>query len=647
MLASRFDDNLEVRLPADRVPRNEAEAEGQFGFDIAASAALFVGVSSFEDERIHAIPYAVDDAVDLAYLFTFELGLISPERTILLLAGEPQKPRSIEHLERLGEGGAHRKSARMTDFYRYLGELIQATEEPGLFVLAVATHGVSDQGGDFLLATDSLRQRMLRTGIAVAEVFDEVSRARAGRRLVLLDACRERLTLGTRGEEHLAMTQSFADAIALAKGLVVLSAATLGGFAYDDSVRKNGVFTAAVLDGLHGEAPAGPEGWITVRTLADFVQQRVAAWTRRYRPDHVAKSLGIAKRVEATAEALPLARHPETTRELQRYRARRDSALLRFKENQGKVLSGALWDEVYARLPEEKSSPEAERLLEEIEALDGTERAQRSLRDFLRELQGGVSPPPPVESGKVREEVMEQGKAAEPPIRKGVRPRWAVFVLPERWMEPVARLRDFLRKLQGGVSPPPPAESGKVEEEAVEQGKTAEPPIRKGVRPRWTAFMLPERWRAPVAWSAGVIAVIVLVLLTDLYVGKPPGWKQTNEEFEPRTLPPQSQITDFRGDGVVHPAEKPTAPLEIILDFSTDCWVEVTVDGKPKIAEQRVQGESLQIDAQKSVSIKLGNAGAVDVQVNGYPFDFEKQPGKNVELLIDLDTLKKLKRASR
>lgn len=366
-------------------------AECSGAFDPRASAGLFVGISNFEDERINAVPFAVDDAVDLAHLFTLELGLILPERIILLLAGDPRKPESMDRLAVLIGRGARRRSARMRDVYRYLGEMARSTEERGLFVLTAATHGVSDQGGDFLVATDSLKERTLRTGIAVDELFDDVSRAGAERRLVLLDACRERFSQGTRGEAESAMTQSFAGAIARTQGSVILSASTLGGFAYDDQERKNGVFTAAVLDGLHGEAKATVEGWITVQTLADFVQQRVAGWVRRNRPDHAAKSLGIARRIEATAEGLPLASHPEAIRDRRRYRVRREAALARVKENQGRVLTGALWDHIVVLLPEQKPSPEAERLLEEIEALDNSERSQRSLRDFLRELSGGVN----------------------------------------------------------------------------------------------------------------------------------------------------------------------------------------------------------------------------------------------------------------
>lgn len=43
----------------------------QEGFDAAHSAGLFVGVRDFEDADFAEVPYAVDDAIDLAYLLPF------------------------------------------------------------------------------------------------------------------------------------------------------------------------------------------------------------------------------------------------------------------------------------------------------------------------------------------------------------------------------------------------------------------------------------------------------------------------------------------------------------------------------------------------------------------------------------------------
>jgi formylglycine-generating enzyme required for sulfatase activity len=366
------------------------------GFDPRASTGLFVGVSSFEDERFSTVPFAVDDAVDLAYLFAVELKLLLPKRATLALSGEPQKAETRERLTELLEQGARRIRARQTDIYRGLMKAARASAPEGLFLLTVATHGLTDQGGDFLIARDSLPERMVRTGVAVGELFDDVTKAPAGRRLVLLDACRERLSERTRSLGATAMAASFAEAIARASGQVVLSGATHGGYAYDDETRGNGVFTGAVLDGLRGAASADPQGLITVRTLADYVQAQVAAWVQRHRPDHAEASRGIGQRIEGPAGSLPLAVNPAVFESFERYAQRRAAALTRLGKNLGGVVTGALYDQIVGLLPAERpiSQDAVEPLLEEIEALDGTVRGQRSLRDFVRETHGEAPSPP-------------------------------------------------------------------------------------------------------------------------------------------------------------------------------------------------------------------------------------------------------------
>ncbi len=92
------------------------------------------------------------------------------------------------------------------------------------------------------------------------------------------------------------------------------------------------------------------------------------------------------------------------------------------------------------------------------------------------------------------------------------------------------------------------------------------------------------------------------------------------------------------------PPPEPTAPLEVTLSFSKDCWVEAVIDGKNRFSELRVQGEALPLQAEKSIVLTLGNAGAVEVQVNGYPLELEKKEGDVVrDLLIDLTTVETLK----
>jgi len=93
------------------------------------------------------------------------------------------------------------------------------------------------------------------------------------------------------------------------------------------------------------------------------------------------------------------------------------------------------------------------------------------------------------------------------------------------------------------------------------------------------------------------------------------------------------------------PATPPAAPLEVTVDFNQECWVEAVVDGGSRRAEERKPGESMQIEAKQSVVFaKLGNAAAVDIQVNGYPYPLDKQAGDVIKnLKIDLDTVRALK----
>jgi cytoskeleton protein RodZ len=91
-------------------------------------------------------------------------------------------------------------------------------------------------------------------------------------------------------------------------------------------------------------------------------------------------------------------------------------------------------------------------------------------------------------------------------------------------------------------------------------------------------------------------------------------------------------------------AGPPASPIEVSLDFSNECWVDAVIDGKNHRSEIRVQGEALQLEAQKSIVLTLGNAGAVEVQVNGYPLELHKKDGEVAKnLTIDLDTVQALK----
>ena len=367
----------------------------QENFDAAESAGLFVGVRNFEDELFAEVPYAVDDAVDLAYLFAVELSLLAPERVTLALAGEPQKKSSQDRLQALLAAGARQQPAGWADIYEGLTESRKATGPRGVLVVALATHGFNQDGQDYLVGADSRHRFIRRSGISVAEVLDEIAQAAAPRRLVLLDACRERLKSSRRpargGQDaESAMGAAFAEAIAAAKGQVVLSGTTLGGYSYDDVKRGNGVFTGAVLDGLRGAAPADERHFITPQTLANYVNTRVVQWVRDNRPEHVKLSRGISRQIEGSMARAPLAINPGGIRSDER--ARQQEALRNLRDNFGGPITGSLYDVIAQALDSPLPFALRAELLDELEALDGSNRPKRSLAYWIEQHRSQLAP---------------------------------------------------------------------------------------------------------------------------------------------------------------------------------------------------------------------------------------------------------------
>ena len=372
------------------VPR---EVLAEEGFDASQSAGFFVGISEFEDSSFTTVPFAVDDAVDLASLFV-GLELLEPEKVVLALSGQPRKAASQERLRLLVEGGARISKATLGLFTDHVYQQGRASGESGLFIVSIATHGFSNEGNDYLVASDTRQRRIQRGGISFAEIIDDISLSRASRRLVLVDACRERLSVGTRAggvDPASAMGAAFSEAITQASGMIILSATVLGGFSYDDQDRQNGVFSAAVIDGLEGEAPADQRSLITAQTLAGYVDAQVRDWVADNRPQHAKMSRGITIQAEGPAASMPLAVNPRALEKARIFQNRRQAALENLAAVRGPVISQEKRKGIEAALAGSRSAPFQLALVERLEALDGGESSQRSLVDYLDQQQGPLS----------------------------------------------------------------------------------------------------------------------------------------------------------------------------------------------------------------------------------------------------------------
>ncbi|HYO15940.1 MAG TPA: helix-turn-helix domain-containing protein [Thermoanaerobaculia bacterium] len=148
-------------------------------------------------------------------------------------------------------------------------------------------------------------------------------------------------------------------------------------------------------------------------------------------------------------------------------------------------------------------------------------------------------------------------------------------------------------------------------------------------------------------WSYGLVLTLAGLILLALVALA--AWLADKRQDEPRVEQSAPPIAAPPTPAVLEPAppppvEEPRAPLEVTLDFTRDCWVEAVIDGRNRFSELRVQGESLQLEAETSIVLTLGNAGAVEVQVNGHALPLTAGEGEVVrDLLIDLETVRALK----
>jgi uncharacterized caspase-like protein len=277
-------------------------------FDAAQSAALFVGVREFPyDDTLAPVRYGVDDAIDLAFAVSRGemVQLVEPSRVILALSGEPQKKESANRLHLLVAAGATVKSAGHSDILTLLRKQARSVGRGGALIVSFSTHGISDGGTQFLLTASSMLEDH-ETMITENKVRDIISESRVQRSVLLLDACRQRLRAGTReGQADKESAAAMRRALGASVGHVVLAAAAAGQYAYDDDARQNGVFTAAVLEGLHCGAATNENGFVTAGKLGAYVEDHVLEWIRKHRDPSARKATQLT--CEGMTSEMPLA----------------------------------------------------------------------------------------------------------------------------------------------------------------------------------------------------------------------------------------------------------------------------------------------------------------------------------------------------
>lgn len=269
-------------------------AQSALSADSARSVGLFVGVRAFpEDSEIAEVPYAADDAVDLAYQLALpedpRRRLLQPRKVHLALSGQPQKAESRSRLRKLLAAGARVSGASRAEIERWLAA--KAEGGAALVWVSFATHGRSQGQDEYLLIADSRLDDLASTALPTQQLLAQVARRPAALRMVVLDACRE---LSSRSAFELRVD-------ATSSGPLAIVQARVGGPLFDDAEGEQGVFTGALLNGLDCRAPTDERGRLTVASLAAHVNRRVTAWMRDRLGETIDEMKGIETHLGGTA----------------------------------------------------------------------------------------------------------------------------------------------------------------------------------------------------------------------------------------------------------------------------------------------------------------------------------------------------------
>lgn len=341
------------------------------------ATGLFVGVGEFDKRSYLArLRFAPDDALALAHLFVLELKLIAADRACVALGGHPASSRARERLDALQHAGVTVVPATRTELLYAMEELSQAeASSEGLNVVTFSTHGFDESGVAYLMPADGSRRFGPQTGLGIDAIQAAIASVPARQRLLIIDACRGSLEAHDRGAA--AMTDHFRQALSPASGVALLASCSPGQLSWESPELEQGVFTHFLLEGMRGEASAGPDdGMIRLDNIISYTLQRTTDWVRRtikaeqlpwFAGDDSARSFAVAVSLHARQLA------KERDRDVRNLAERKDHALaallaVRAREQTRKLIPARVQVEIEAQLAAAEGAA-LDELLEMLELL--------------------------------------------------------------------------------------------------------------------------------------------------------------------------------------------------------------------------------------------------------------------------------------
>jgi hypothetical protein len=225
--------------------------------------ALLVGVEEYRDKMISRLQFARADATALAERLRDRCGFDN----VRVLADDS------------GEDAPD-----LVNIVTALRDTAGELRSEDLFLFFFAGHGVEMDGHGYLLARDSLQAFPEHGSLSLELLRKTFGGLSAGKRVLLLDACRNSPQAGRADDDNRMGDVISRDIVAAARSkpsggttTALLSACRSGQRAYEWPAKGHGVFTQYLIEGLDGAAWAGEV--LEFEQLAGFAAKQVRQWS--------------------------------------------------------------------------------------------------------------------------------------------------------------------------------------------------------------------------------------------------------------------------------------------------------------------------------------------------------------------------------
>jgi hypothetical protein len=223
--------------------------------------ALVIGIDRYSDPALTPLRYAEADALAMADFLRSDRSPVLDPDDVRVLLGEEASARSIriaidEHLLR------------------------NATHPEDMVILYFAGHGFSMGEKTLLAGADTEHESLRATGVRASELREYFDDVRAGRKVLIADACHTSGLPGTRGGNE--VNRGLAGRVA-GGGAVSFLASSGTQLSVESRELGHGVFTWALLRGLRGAADdhGDRDGRVSAKELATYLDGEVPTLARR------------------------------------------------------------------------------------------------------------------------------------------------------------------------------------------------------------------------------------------------------------------------------------------------------------------------------------------------------------------------------